>query len=101
MQMLLIVSRNSLQDDVLALLKDLGVRAFTDLPKVFGVGEAGTRFGSFEWPGFNSLILVALEDEQARRVVDRLTAFRDRAAEVQRGAKIPLRVFVVPCTQAL
>jgi hypothetical protein len=101
MQMVMIVFRNSLEDDVLAVLRALDVVAYTDFPKVFGVGEAGMAFHSFTWPGFNSMILAALEDSDAARLVRGLAAFRDSARARQDGAAIPLRAFVFPCDQAV
>jgi hypothetical protein len=101
MQMVMIVFRNSLEKDVLAVLRELDVAAYTDLPKVFGVGEAGMAFHSFTWPGFNSMILAALDDVHASQLVRALENFRDSARARQEGATIPLRVFVLPCTQAI
>jgi nitrogen regulatory protein PII len=101
MMILMVVFRNSMEDDVLSLLRSSGVDAFTDLPKVFGVGEAGSAFSSFEWPGSNAMILAALQDEEVEPVVDALRAFRDRLTRAQHGAKVPLRAFVVPCAQAI
>lgn len=99
--MLLIVFRSSLESDVLALLRDLHVRAFTNLPEVRGAGEAGIAFDSFPWPGSNSMILIALDERDAERVIAALRALRDRLAGAQRGASIPLRAFAVPCVQAI
>ncbi|HTF36154.1 MAG TPA: hypothetical protein VK714_20930 [Myxococcota bacterium] len=101
MQMLMIVSRSSLLDDLLALLASLGVEASTQLPHVHGVGEAGAAFGTFDSPASNSVILAALEEEKASHVVAELEAFRDRSTKRRPGGKIPLRVFVLPCTQAV
>ena len=101
MKMLLLVFRQSLDQDLQKLLKNLDVKAFTEAPKVFGMGEAGTTFNSFGWPGFNSMILAAMEEEQADRVVARLRAFRDQLAQRQQGAKIPMRVFILPCERVL
>lgn len=101
MQMVLIVFRSSLELDLLQVLATLGVRAYTDFQRVMGVGETGARLDTFERPGFNSLILTALDDAEAIRVIDGLRRFRDESAARQQGAKIPLRAFVVPCVQAL
>lgn len=101
MKMLLLVFRQSLDQDLQKLLKDLDVKAFTEAPKAFGVGKAGTAFSSFARPGFNSMILAAMEEEQADRVVARLRAFRDQLAQRQQGAKIPMRVFTLPCDRVL
>jgi len=101
MQMVLIVFRSSLEDDVLGVLDHEDVRAFTVLPQTLGVGEAGRALHSFPWPGSNVMILAALDDQRATRLVKRLVAFRDRSAARQRARSIPLRVFVLPCRQAL
>jgi nitrogen regulatory protein PII len=101
MKMLLLVFRSSLEEDMLHLLNSLGVKAFTEASKVFGKGETGTAFGSFSWPGSNSLILAALEDDQTDKVVKGLKAFRDRLAGEQHGEKIPIRVFILPCKHVI
>jgi hypothetical protein len=99
--MVLIVFRNSLEADVLKVLATLGVSAYTDLPRVVGIGEAGARLDTFERPGFNSLILTALDHDHASRLLEGLRRFRDESAAGQRGARIPLRAFVLPCSQAI
>jgi nitrogen regulatory protein PII len=97
MKMLLIVFRDSLEEEIHALLKEHGVKAFTEMHKVAGVGETGRAFHSFTWPGLNGMILTALPDDQVERVVDGLKSYRDERMKAQRGAKFPLRVFAFPC----
>ena len=99
MQMVLIVFRSSLEADVFGVLDDVGVRAFTVLPQALGVGEGGRALHSFQWPGFNVMILAAMDEQEASRLVERLVAFRDDSVARQRGAAIPLRVFVLPCVE--
>ena len=101
MHMLLIVFRSSLEQDILQVLETLQVSGFTDLPRVFGMGEAGSAFSSFTWPGSNSMILAGLEERQARAVVAGLRELRDRSTRAQSGARVPLHVFVLPCDQAI
>jgi len=101
MRMLMIISRSSLLNDLLALLASLGVDASTQLPNVHGRGEAGAAQGTFDSPASNTVILAAMEEEKASRVVAELAAFRKRSAARRGGARIPLRVFVLPCTQAV
>ncbi len=101
MQMLMIISRSSLLDDLLALLSSLGVDSSTQIPNVHGAGQAGTAFGTFESPASNVVILAALEEDKASRVVTELTALRNRSEARQSSGKFPLRVFVLPCTQAV
>jgi hypothetical protein len=97
MNMLLIVFRESLEEEVRGLLKKLDVKAFTELHEVEGAGECGAVFQSFAWPGANSMILTALPEDHLKRVVEGLQAFRDQRVKQQHGAKIPLRVFLLPC----
>ena len=101
MQMLLIVFRSSLEDDVLRALEGAGVEAFTVLPQALGVGETGRALHSFPWPGFNSVILAALGERQALGLIERLGALRDRSVGRQGSASTALRVFVLPCVQAV
>lgn len=101
MKMLIIVFRDSMNQEIRQLLKDLDIKAFTEAPKVLGTGEAGAAFDSFDWPGTNSMIFSAMEEDQEKRVVAGLKRFRDQLAKQQHGAKIPLRVFVLPCLQVV
>jgi hypothetical protein len=97
MKMLLIVFRDSMEDEIQCLLKQLSIKAFTEAQNLRGTGEAGTAFASFEWPGANSMILAAVDDDEAPPIVTGLKAFCERMSRQQHGAKIPLRVFVMPC----
>jgi hypothetical protein len=100
-RMVVIVFRNSLESDVMAVLREMGVDAFTGLPEVHGTGETGDAFAAFGAQGANGMVLAALDHLDAARLVRALRGFRDRAADRQRGAPIPLKVFVLPCIQAV
>jgi hypothetical protein len=101
MKMLMIVFRESLEQDVMKHLRELGVRAFTELPSVVGSGEAGPAFHTFASPQANSIVLTALTDDQAENVINGLRIYRDQLAQRQHGAYIPLRVFTLPCDQVV
>ena len=101
MKMLFIVFRESLEEEVHALLNELHVKAFTELHKVGGTGETGAAFHSFTWPGMNALVLTALPEDQAERVVEGLKGFRDQRIQQQHGVKVPLHAFVLPCLQVV
>jgi hypothetical protein len=51
------------------------LKAFAEVPKVLEIGEAGMVIDTFEHPGFNSLTLSALEDDQAEQVFAGLKTF--------------------------
>jgi hypothetical protein len=97
MKMLMIIMKESLEEEVREVLRSHNVSAFTEMHEVVGQGEAGATLHSLSWPGFNDLILVAMPDPQAAQVIHALAEFRDRTMQKQRGAKVPLRVFSLPC----
>jgi len=97
MKMLLVIYRESLEEEIHGLLQQHGVRAFTELQHVAGAGETGRAFHSFTWPGANGVILTALPEKEAERVVQGFKAYRDQRVEEQHGDKFPLRVFTFPC----
>ena len=99
--MLLMFFRSSLEADVFDLLRKLRVTAFSDVPRVLGVGEAGIALHSFPSPGFNCMILTALDERDAERVIEGVRKFHDRMRKSQKGSAVPLRLFVLPCTQAI
>jgi hypothetical protein len=101
MKMLFVIFRQSLEEDVQRLLRDLGLKGFTEAPKLLGIGEAGQVANTLQQPGFNSLVFSALEDQEADMTIAALTKFRDHLSISQNGAAIPLRVFVLPCQQVL
>lgn len=101
MKMLLMIFRESLEGEVLELLEELGVSAFTELHKLGGKGETGSALDSYDWPGVNTMILAAMVEDQADRVLQRLKAYLDQRVREQHGVKVPFRVFVLPCLQVV
>jgi hypothetical protein len=101
MQMVAVIFRKSLENEIFAVLRSSGVHAFTDIAEVLGAGEAGVAFNSFTRPGVNSLVLAALDDADAQRLVQALRGYRDGAMAQRGGAAVPMRVFVLPCEQAV
>lgn len=101
MKMVMVFYRHSLDQDIRRVLKDFNLKAFTEAPKVVGIGEAECRFDALTWPGHHAIILSALDDIQADRVIRVLKEFRDYMVRLQDGAKIPLRVFTFPCERVI
>jgi hypothetical protein len=99
--MLMVVFRDALQDEVLMTLKDCDVKAYTLVQNVAGAGETGTALGSFASPGTNSMLLVVLPTEQTDRTVEALKHYRDLLAEEHPAHRVPLRAFVLPCSQVV
>ena len=101
MQMLMVVFRESLQDEVLKLLEDSDIKAYTLVQNVAGAGETGEVLDSFASPGVNSMLIVVLPEKQAERSVEMLKAFRDGLAEDHPAHKAPIHAFLLPCRQVI
>lgn len=101
MRMVMVIYRYSLDQEIRHALTSLGINAFTEVPKIVGVGDAGQAFGSLTWPGHHAILLSALENEQAEQVIGVLKEFRDHKVGLQGGGKIPMRVFLLPCQQVI
>lgn len=98
MKMLLIVFRQSIVEHVHALLKEYEVNAFTELHNVAGRGETGPTVQFFLSPGANCMILTAVSEQVAYRLIDGFTRFK---AEQGMGQHDSIHVFVLPCEQAV
>jgi nitrogen regulatory protein PII len=101
MKMVMVVFRDTLKDHMVMFLKEREIKAYTLMQEVAGVGQTGEATGSFAAPGFNSMILVALEEKQADGLVAELKEFRNSLAGDFPAGKIPMHAFVFPCTQAV
>ncbi len=101
MKMVMIVFRETHTEQVLALLQEREIKAYTLFPEVSGVGSTGAATGAFTSLGLNSMVLVALPEEQADQVVGELKAFHDTLANEHPTGKVPVHVFVLPCTQVV
>ncbi len=47
------------------------------------------------------MVFTALPDDHADRVLASLQFFRDTRAKEQRGIKVPLHIFALPCDQVV
>jgi nitrogen regulatory protein PII len=101
MKMLLIVFRQSMVEQIHALLKEYDVTAFTELHNVAGRGETGPDVQFLLSPGPNRMILTAVPEQVAYRLIDGLTRFRAEHGMRQDDNKLALHVFVLPCEQVL
>jgi len=101
MKMLFIVFRESMAGGVHALLKEYDVNAFTELQNVGGKGETGPTLHFSLSPGTNRIILVAVSEQVAYRLIDGLTRFRSEQVQRQGDDSVPLHVFILPCEQVV
>ncbi len=101
MQMLMLAYRSSLQEQVHDLLRESGVEAFTQVEETVGYGVTGPAEGLAFYPGTNSLIFVALEEDAGDRVTKALKNWCQQKEEHPGWQKPSIRVFSWSCEQIL
>ncbi len=101
MKMLLIVFRQSIVKHIHDLLKEYEVTAYTELHHVAGTGETGTTGLFFLAPGANCVILTAVSEHVAYRLIEGITRFKAEHGKPQGDIPLPLHVFVLPCEQVV
>jgi nitrogen regulatory protein PII len=101
MKMLLIVFRQSMVEHIHALLKEFEVNAFTELHNVAGRGETGPSVEFLLSPGANSMILTAVSEKLAYRLIEAFTRLKAEQRMHQKDNAFPLHVFVLPCEQVV
>ncbi len=101
MKMLLIIFRESIVERIHELLKEYEVNAFTELHNVIGKGETGPTVQFFLSPGANNMILAAVPEQVAYRLIDGFTRLKAEHDVSQGYTMFALHVFVLPCEQVL
>jgi nitrogen regulatory protein PII len=101
MKMLLIVFRQSMVEHIHAMLKEYDVNAFTELHNVAGRGETGPTVPFLLSPGANCMILTAVSEQVAYRLIDGFTRLKEEPAVGQQDDSFPLHVFILPCEQVV
>lgn len=97
--MVMIVFRSSLRGRVEELLRDCDVRQFTEISETVGQGQSGPAEGALFYPGTNTIVLVALEDEQVEKVAQAVRAWCRQVEDHPGWQRPSIRVFAFPCTQ--
>ncbi|HQR46065.1 MAG TPA: hypothetical protein PLB02_06565 [Thermoanaerobaculia bacterium] len=74
MKLLMVIVEESCKEQVEVILGRAGVRGFTEIPGVAGIGATGPRLGSAAFPKTSAVILTLLEDGEVTRVGDAIRA---------------------------
>lgn len=86
MKAVTVVFNVAIEDDVLGVLRRVGVHHFTQWPRIVGKGSvSGPRMDNHVWPGANAALLAIVDDATATRLMDALQALRDSPAGKQAG----------------
>jgi len=98
MKLVLIVFNFIYDDSVRAIIENLKIPGFTEVPRVFGTGESGKRFGTHAFPGHDTMLFTVLSAELVGPLMEQITEFKagltDRAK--RHGG---IKAFVLPVDQ--
>jgi hypothetical protein len=73
MKMFLVIYCEAADEDVIAALKEAGVRGYTKMVEARGEGtETEPKLGTHCWPGRNNVLFMAVADEEIPRLGARL-----------------------------
>jgi PII-like signaling protein len=99
MKMLHIVCGEKLEEEILALFQNLGIKGYTMIKGVGGSGQTGTVSGTGGSIDRNTLFMVALEDDHIHmtQVLNAVKEIHAKYVRGYRGLEIPLKVFLQPC----
>lgn len=91
MKMLLIIYCEAADDDVIAALKEAGVREYTKMVEARGEGsETEPKLGTHCWPGKNNILFMALPDEAIQRIAQKVAEIKNE------HPRAGVRSFVLP-----
>jgi len=77
MKMLFVIYSREADEDVVSAFKSAGMRGYTKMEAVRGEGqESEPKLGTHIWPGTNNVLLVVVEDEEAKQAVELIRNFK-------------------------
>jgi hypothetical protein len=76
MKLLMIIYDSGIEEDLVALTKELDLPGWTRVFGAQGQGGAGTKLGDPIWPGTNNVLYVGLPDERVAGVCAALEALK-------------------------
>jgi len=93
MKMVFIVYNSAISEEVMEALQEIGVENYTKWDRVLGKGPiSGSHFDSDVWPGVNSMLAIAIEDEKKDRIIDKIRELKSKEALRKEG----IGAFVLP-----
>lgn len=75
--MVSIIHERSINDEVLAMLQELGIGKYTAWQAVQGVGETGPHLGTPIWPALNTVTMVVIAADFKDRLLEAVRALQE------------------------
>ena len=70
MKMVMIFYNEAIDDEVMQVLENCGLKNYTKITSVYGRGTtSGTHLGNDIWPGRNNILYVACEEKQVQQMI--------------------------------
>ena len=97
--MLHIVCGKRLEEEIIAVFKEVGLKGYAVISGVGGSGETGTVSASDTSSDRNTLFMVALDYESIflPQILDALKMVRAKHLQGRHDREVPLKVFLQPC----
>ncbi|OQX80353.1 MAG: hypothetical protein B6D56_05300 [Candidatus Omnitrophica bacterium 4484_70.1] len=91
MKLVIICYNVAIGEEVLEVLKEIGISSYTRFKEVQGVGKlSGPHLGNHIWPAVNSVLMVALEEDKKDKLIKRIKELRKELG------KEGVKAFVLP-----
>ena len=82
MKMVMISYNRAINSEIMEILEKRGIESYTKWANVQGKGKtSGPHFGSEVWPGENSVIFTAVEDEKANDLLASVKELRAKSGK--------------------
>lgn len=95
MKMAMISYNEAIESDVMDVLSSCALKNYTKIAGTFGKGaSSGTHLGNDIWPGRNSLLYVACDENQAKQMLAGVRELRKKLG------KEGIKAFVLPVEEA-
>lgn len=94
MKMFVVAYNEALDEEVVNMLKAVGVEGWTKWTKVFGQGaSSGPHLGTHIWPKANNVLAAVIDDRTAKQLIKDVRSMRERLA------KEGVKAFLLPCEE--
>lgn len=98
MKMIFIVYNVAIEEEMMESLKEIGVENYTKWDRVLGKGPiSGPHLDSDVWPGVNSMLAIAVEDEKKDEIMAKVRELKAKESLRKEG----IVAFVLPLEEMI
>ncbi len=95
-ELIILIFNSSIEEEMAQALREAGMRHFTRIPSIHGVGEESEpRLGSHVWPGTNTMYLICVDADEKEAILKAV----GRMKEIHREEGV--KAFVLPVASCL